>query len=90
MYLSSVIVMQDGIPYNIGAVGNYPYTSNKIMFFFCFVCLFLLLFNSFLFINFISFDSVCYPHCFRYPLTVMRITAVWKAAKITSFNIRSF
>ena len=41
MYLSSVIVMQDGIPYNIGAVGNYPYTSNKIMFFFVlFVCFF--------------------------------------------------
>ena len=41
MYLSSVIVMQDGIPYNIGAVGNYPYTSNKIMFFLVlFVCFF--------------------------------------------------
>ena len=53
MYLSSVIVMQDGIPYNIGAVGNYPYTSNKIMFFLVlFVCLFFCLIHFYSSISF--------------------------------------
>ena len=53
MYLSSVIVMQDGIPYNIGAVGNYPYTSNKIMFFLVlFVCFFCCLIHFYSSISF--------------------------------------